>query len=67
MVRLHALNRIQTELAWLMAEELLPVSAGKAVPDLIRCETDLKSNLAKEFCCLCNGMTAAQAACWGGR
>ena len=59
-VRLHALNRIQAEAAWLMAEEMLPVSAGKAVPDLIRCETD--QNQEPEFCFVCSGMTAAKAA-----
>lgn len=35
-VRLYALNRIEAELAWLMAEELLPISAGRAVPELVR-------------------------------
>ena len=59
-VRLHALNRIQAEAAWLMAEELLPVSAGKAVPNLIRCETDIKVN-RRSF--LRNGTTAAKASC----
>lgn len=36
MVRLHALAVMEEDLAWLMAERLVPLDAGAAVPRLIR-------------------------------
>lgn len=35
-VRLYALRRIEAELSWLMAEEIVHISAGKTVPHLNR-------------------------------
>lgn len=35
-VKLYALRQIEVDLSWLMAEELLPVRAGRTVPHLIR-------------------------------
>lgn len=35
-IQLHALRILEKNLAWLMAEQLLPLPAGKQVPELIR-------------------------------
>lgn len=47
-IRLHALCRVEADLAWLMAEELLEVSAGKQVPELIRCEHVAAEDLLRD-------------------